>query len=241
MGTSEAALVRDVVRVLERWPTAGLAVAVVRDGEPTWFHAHGVSDVTARAPVTPDTVFRIGSLTKTFTAVAVMQLWEHGRVDLDAPQERLRHDIAPRPDVWAELCGWYSPVPGTVTNLFARALMGAGAEIVVDGHRPVLKPLTPVPALRKGMPLYPDDAKVPYAFRVDFSGLGMGTLPAVCTATGGGRRVHRLWLDLMAFDKRPDVRNPRRLAAGVVTAGVLTAGIARLAARSESRSARTSH
>lgn len=85
MGTPDVALDRDVVRVLERWPTAGLAVAVVRDGVPTWFHAHGVSDVTTRSRVTPDTVFRIGSLTKTFTAVAVMQLWEQGRVDLDAP------------------------------------------------------------------------------------------------------------------------------------------------------------
>ena len=46
---------------------------------------HGVTDETTRAPVTPDTVFRIGSLTKTFTAVAVMQLWEQGLVDLDAP------------------------------------------------------------------------------------------------------------------------------------------------------------
>ena len=37
------------------------------------------------APITEDTVFRIGSITKTFTAIAVMQLWERGLVDLDAP------------------------------------------------------------------------------------------------------------------------------------------------------------
>src|SRR6478736_1618538 len=85
MDTAGPALERAVVRVLGRWPTAGLAVAVVRDGEPTWFHSFGVTDVTTRAPVTPDTVFRVGSLTKTVTAVAVMQLWEQGRVDLDAP------------------------------------------------------------------------------------------------------------------------------------------------------------
>jgi CubicO group peptidase (beta-lactamase class C family) len=506
MGTPEIALERELVRVLDRWPTAGLAVAVVRAGEPTWFHAHGVSNVTTRAPVTPDTVFRVGSLTKTFTAVAVMQLWEQGRVDLDAPandylstfrlrtvgadlqpatlrhllthtggvgywrrlsdllrpvsgagvevrrlqplgedyrrglpqeiepgtkwvysnhgfaalgqvvedvcrqdlrdylgehifkplgmqhtdlvrsesvrpglatgyfvrshglvrapdrqvptpgggglystshdlaryvtcllhkgsgaqgpilhpstvvqmfspqfqpdprlpgmglgfnlgaedgyrtvgkdgvlsgflaaltmvpaagigvvalsntgglsgqgapndagrallrtlmglpDDQLRHDVPPRPDVWAELCGWYSPAPGAVTNLFARALMGAGAEIVVDGHRLVLKPLTPIPALRKGMPLHPDDPRDPYAFRVDFSALGMGTLPVIFATTGASRRVHRLWLDLVAFDKRPDVRNPRRLAAGA-----LAAGIAGLTAKSLSRSARASH
>ena len=35
--------------------------------------------------MTEDTVFRIGSITKTFTAVAVMQLWEQGLIELDAP------------------------------------------------------------------------------------------------------------------------------------------------------------
>ncbi|HET9974474.1 MAG TPA: serine hydrolase domain-containing protein, partial [Streptosporangiaceae bacterium] len=46
---------------------------------------HGVADVRSKAPITEDTVFRIASLTKTFTAIAVMQLWEQGLVDLDAP------------------------------------------------------------------------------------------------------------------------------------------------------------
>ena len=97
MGASEVALQHTVTRLLGRWPTAGLAVAVVRDGEPTWFHGHGVADVTTRAPVTPDTVFRIGSLTKTFTAVAVMQLWEQGRIDLDAPANRYLRTFRLRP------------------------------------------------------------------------------------------------------------------------------------------------
>jgi hypothetical protein len=74
-----------VASVLDRWPSAGLAVAVVRDGEPPWFLGHGTADIASQAPVTPDTVFRIGSLTKTITAVAVLQLWEQGLVDLDAP------------------------------------------------------------------------------------------------------------------------------------------------------------
>ena len=49
------------------------------------FSGHGVADIASATPVTEDTVFRIGSITKTFTAVAVMQLWEQGLVDLDAP------------------------------------------------------------------------------------------------------------------------------------------------------------
>jgi CubicO group peptidase (beta-lactamase class C family) len=74
-----------VGEVLNRWPTAGLAVGVVRDGSLAWFHGHGVADIGSGTPVTQDTVFRIASITKTITAIAVMQLWEQGLVDLDAP------------------------------------------------------------------------------------------------------------------------------------------------------------
>jgi CubicO group peptidase (beta-lactamase class C family) len=81
----EPALRSAVTAALDRWPTAGLAVVILRDGEPVWFSGHGVADIASRAPVTADTVFRIGSVTKTMTAVAVMQLWEQGLVDLDAP------------------------------------------------------------------------------------------------------------------------------------------------------------
>src|SRR5918995_3766532 len=74
-----------VAEVLNRWPTAGLAVGVVRGGSLEWFHGHGVADIATGTPVTEDTVFRVASITKTFTAIAVMQLWEQGLVDLDAP------------------------------------------------------------------------------------------------------------------------------------------------------------
>ena len=74
-----------VEEILNRWPTAGLAVGVVRDGSLAWLHGHGVADIRSNTPVTEDTVFRIASITKTFTAIAVMQLWEEGLVDLDAP------------------------------------------------------------------------------------------------------------------------------------------------------------
>ena len=81
----ELDLKRNVVEVLDRWPSAGVAVAVVRDGSPEWFFGHGVADLESNEPITEDTVFRIGSITKTFTAIAVMQLCEQGLVDLDAP------------------------------------------------------------------------------------------------------------------------------------------------------------
>jgi CubicO group peptidase (beta-lactamase class C family) len=74
-----------VAEILNRWPAAGLAVGVVRNGSLDWFYGHGVADIGTNTPVTEDTVFRIGSISKTFTAIAVMQLWEQGLVDLDAP------------------------------------------------------------------------------------------------------------------------------------------------------------
>jgi CubicO group peptidase (beta-lactamase class C family) len=57
---------------------------VVRNGRLEFFHGHGLADIASNAPITEDTVFRIASITKTFTAIAVMQLWEQGLVDLDA-------------------------------------------------------------------------------------------------------------------------------------------------------------
>jgi CubicO group peptidase (beta-lactamase class C family) len=76
-----------VDEILNRWPTVGLAFGVVGDGSLEFFSAHGLADIATKTPVTEDTVFRIGSITKTFTAVAAMQLAERGLVDLDAPAD----------------------------------------------------------------------------------------------------------------------------------------------------------
>ena len=74
---------------------------------------------------------------------------------LGLPDQAIRAGIPARPETWSELCGWYSPDPGPVTNLFARAVFGAGAEVTVRGGHLMLKPLTPIPAMRRGMRLTP--------------------------------------------------------------------------------------
>lgn len=66
----------------------GLSVAVVQDGRVVKIAAYGVSDVAAKTPATLDTRYILGSCTKPFTAVAVLQLMEAGKVDLDAPISR---------------------------------------------------------------------------------------------------------------------------------------------------------
>jgi CubicO group peptidase (beta-lactamase class C family) len=74
-----------VEAILKRSSAVGLAVGVVRNGCLEFFSGRGLADIASRTPITEDTVFRIASITKTFTAIAVLQLWEQGLVDLDAP------------------------------------------------------------------------------------------------------------------------------------------------------------
>src|SRR5437660_864255 len=63
----------------------GMGAAVVLDGEPVWSAGFGMADLEDSAPATSSTLFRLGSLSKPITATALLQLWEHGKLDLDAP------------------------------------------------------------------------------------------------------------------------------------------------------------
>jgi CubicO group peptidase (beta-lactamase class C family) len=64
---------------------AGGAISVVKDGKLFFARGYGYADVDKRVPVDPEqTMFGIGSVSKTFTWTAVMQLVEQGKVDLDA-------------------------------------------------------------------------------------------------------------------------------------------------------------
>ena len=70
---------------LEAYHTAGAVAAVVKDGAVVYKKGHGYADVEAKRKVDPDgTLFRIGSVSKLFVWTALMQLWEQGKVDLDA-------------------------------------------------------------------------------------------------------------------------------------------------------------
>ncbi|MEV6243402.1 serine hydrolase domain-containing protein [Lentzea sp. NPDC051838] len=62
----------------------GAAVGVFHDGEEHFF-VHGVTSVENPLPVNEDTLFLLGSVTKTYTATAIMRLVSQGRVSLDAP------------------------------------------------------------------------------------------------------------------------------------------------------------
>lgn len=61
------------------------AVLIAHSGKPVFSAAYGLANRNERAPNTLDTRFRLGSMNKMFTAVAIMQLVEAGKVDLDKP------------------------------------------------------------------------------------------------------------------------------------------------------------
>ncbi len=81
----------------------GVAIGIVHDQQLVWAKGFGQRDVERRLPVTTETVFRIASITKTFTATAIMQLRDAGKLQLDDPvvkhlpwfQYRNRHPDAP--------------------------------------------------------------------------------------------------------------------------------------------------
>jgi CubicO group peptidase (beta-lactamase class C family) len=73
------------------WP--GLAVGVVVDGKLVYSEGFGVSDPTTKEPVTTRTLFRLASLTKLFTGMAILQLRDQGKLDLDDPVSKYLPEI----------------------------------------------------------------------------------------------------------------------------------------------------
>jgi CubicO group peptidase (beta-lactamase class C family) len=136
------------------------------------------------------------------------------------PEDPVRDDVAPHPEVWPALCGWYAPDAGPVTNLMPRLVMGAGVEVAVRRGELVVTPLTPVPGLRAPMILHPDDPEDPRVYRIVHPQYGW-SLGVVFTEDTPPRLV----LDLMSFVKRPDWENPREWVRGAVVAGAAAAAL----------------
>jgi len=66
----------------------GLAVAIVENGEYEWASGFGFADLENNAPASEHTLFRLGSISKPLTAVGAMELFERGKLELDAPVQK---------------------------------------------------------------------------------------------------------------------------------------------------------
>lgn len=73
--------------------TVGLGIGVYRYGRPVFSRGYGLADLEHGVPATDSTVFRIGSVTKQFTAAAILRLREEGRLSLDDELTRFLPDF----------------------------------------------------------------------------------------------------------------------------------------------------
>lgn len=73
----------------------GITAAVIMDGKVVWTNAFGYSDRDLKVPMSTETVINIGSVTKTFTALATMQLNEKGKLQIDKPLNRYLPNFHP--------------------------------------------------------------------------------------------------------------------------------------------------
>jgi CubicO group peptidase (beta-lactamase class C family) len=96
-------------RHIEAGEISGAVTLVARHGKIVHFQAHGLMDLDTRTPMMPDAIFRIASMTKPVTGVAVMMMLEEGRIRLNDPVSKFipefkdtkvavpRDSISPRP------------------------------------------------------------------------------------------------------------------------------------------------
>jgi CubicO group peptidase (beta-lactamase class C family) len=109
----------------ERIP--GLQLAVVKDGQIVLSEAYGLANVENGVLVSRDTRFPLNSATKAFTGVAIAQLAEQGRLDLEAPASRYLHDL---PAAWQDVRvrQLLAHTSGLPDILDANGLLGGGSE-----------------------------------------------------------------------------------------------------------------
>lgn len=151
----------------------GMVWAVVQDGKVIHVNAAGVQDIDAKRPVTADTLFRIASMTKAFTALSILKLRDDGKLALDAPVET----YVP------ELRGWKYPTEDS-PKIRVRELLTHTAGFVTDdpwGDRQ-----TPLPEeeftrlLRDGVAF-----TRPPAMAMEYSNLGYALLGRVIANVSG--------------------------------------------------------
>jgi CubicO group peptidase (beta-lactamase class C family) len=89
--------VQDAIYLLGQWidaqreyePFPGMSVAVVHDQELIWSAGFGYADLESLRPASPETLYSICSISKLFTSIAAMQLWDEGKFRLDDPVSTL--------------------------------------------------------------------------------------------------------------------------------------------------------
>ncbi|WP_420136228.1 serine hydrolase domain-containing protein [Sphingomonas sp.] len=164
----DRAVLADADRIFADWQrnahVPGLVYGIVVDGKLVHVRGSGVQDVESNRPVTADSLFRIASMSKAFTALAILKLRDEGKLSLDAPAET----YVP------EMRGWKMPTTDS-PRITVRNLLTHSAGFVEDnpwGDRQQLLPEADFTAmLRAGVPF----ANAP-GLGMEYSNFGYATL-----------------------------------------------------------------
>ena len=168
-----AALEADIPQILRLIGTPGLNLAIARRGDVIWETGFGFADLERKLPMTAATLTHSGSMGKTYTAIAVMQLVEQGLLGLDEPVNRY-------------LPGWkiVNPLGGrevTVRDLLTHrsGLAGNGAWSVLSAPKPLAEHI-PEAYARERNDLYGGAASATWTAKpgetYQYSNLGVATL-----------------------------------------------------------------
>jgi CubicO group peptidase (beta-lactamase class C family) len=152
-------------RVLQETAVPGAGLALVTSAGVEWLGAFGYADREARTPVTADTHFRVGSISKTFAAMALVQLYEDGTIDLHAPVA----EIAPEIDIDNP---WHADEPVRVIHLLQHTA-GFDDMRVTDGY---VRDGAPELSLGEVLRLNPGSRRVRWrpGTRMAYSNVGYG-------------------------------------------------------------------
>lgn len=132
------ALDKEVPERMKAKHVPGMAMAVFDQGEIIYSQGFGLADVMKQRPVTEETGFNIGSISKMFTAWGVMKLVETGKIDLDSPVE-------------SYLSRWHLPDSEfDKSRVTVRALLSHTGGISVHGY-PGFRPEQKLPSLEKSL------------------------------------------------------------------------------------------
>lgn len=171
------AVLKDIDRIFETWRldshVPGLVYGIVQDGRLVAVRSLGVQDTALKRPVTADSRFRIASMSKAFTALAILKLRDEGKLSLDAPAET----YVP------EMRGWTYPTRDS-RKIRVRDLLNHTAGFVTDdpwGDRQ--QPLSEArftQMLKAGVPFSRSAG-----LAMEYSNLGYATLGRIVTNVSG--------------------------------------------------------